>query len=99
MKVIINSQTQIQDEEGKQLSFSDLLKIVVNTPPEKGLNISAMRDRLKLFDILDKASVEISLEDSDFNLAKKLFDEYGWARPHKDIIALADHLADLAKTK
>lgn len=113
MKVIINKATLIQGPNKNFLLRSDLLKLVVNTPPEKGIPIAAMRDRIKILDVLDSCTSgsvgttvstgfegsDIHLEDAQFTSLKKLFDEYAWRAAHKDIIDLADHLDEVAKTK
>jgi hypothetical protein len=105
MKTIINKEVQIKDPDDNLMLRSDLLKIVTNTPPEKGLTITAMRERMKILDILDDCKganefkTEFTLEDAQFTLLKKLFDEYGWRTPHKELIELADHLDELSKIK
>jgi hypothetical protein len=113
MKTIINKEVKIKGVDGTLMLRSNLLNIVTNNPPERGLPIAAMKERMRILDALEictkgdvgataatgfKAS-DIQLEDADFNTLKKLFDEYGWLTPHKDIIELADHLDELSKTK
>jgi len=104
MKVITNKETNIKNGD-KMLTRGDLLMIVVNEPDPKGIKISEMRDRMRILDKLDNNSTdtefkaEISLEDADFTLLKKLFDNYGWLQTHPDILDLADHLDELSKTK
>lgn len=113
MKTIINSQVQIKDSSDKLMLRSDLLKIVANKAPERGLSITAMRERMRILDVLEKCTADdvfktaptghrasdITLEDADFNALKKLYNEYGWLAFHKDIIELADHLDELSKAK
>lgn len=99
MKTIINKEVKIKVQD-KLMLRSDLLSIVTNNPPERGLTISAMRERIKILDIIEKADKEdIMMEDAEFNTLKKLYDDYGWTAPHKDIIELADHLDELSKQK
>lgn len=100
MKTIINKEVKIKDLDDKLMLRSKLLIIVTNNPPERGLNISAMKERMRILEAIEKADKgDIVLEDADFNTLKRLFDEYGWTAPHKDIIELADHLDELSKTK
>jgi len=100
MKTIINKEVKIKGVDGNLMLRSNLLNIVTNNPPERGLPIAAMKERMRILDALEKADKgDITLEDADFNTLKKLFDEYGWLTPHKDIIELADHLDELSKTK
>jgi len=100
MKTIINKEVKIKGQDDKLMHRSNLLNIVTNNPPERGLPIAAMRERMKILEIIDKADKgNITLEDAEFNTLKRLYDEYGWLTPHKDIIELADHLDELSKTK
>jgi len=100
MKTITNKEVKIKDQDDKLMLRSNLLNIVANNPPERGLTISAMKERMKILDAIEKADKgDIELEDAEFNTLKKLYDEYGWLTPHKDIIELADHLEELAKPK
>ena len=103
MKTIINKEVDITSGGTTKMKRSGLLSIVLNTPPaNSGINIKLMRDRMKVLDILedaDKGDSVINLEDSPFQLVKKLFDEYPWTAIHKDILELADHLDELEKTK
>lgn len=100
MKTITNKEVKIKGQDDKLMLRSNLLNIVANNPPERGLTISAMKERIKILDAIEKADKgDIELEDAEFNTLKKLYDEYGWLTPHKDIIELADHLDELAKEK
>lgn len=100
MKTITNKEVKIKGVDGVLMLRSNLLNIVTNNPPERGLPIAAMKERIKILDAIEKADKgNITLEDAEFNTLKKLFDEYGWLTPHKDIIELADHLDELSKIK
>ena len=100
MKTIINKEVKIKGQDDKLMLRSNLLNIVTNNPPERGLPIAAMKERMKILEAIEKADKgDITLEDAEFNTLKKLFDEYGWLTPHKDIIELADHLDELSKIK
>ena len=100
MKTITNKEVKIKDQDGVLMLRSNLLNIVTNNPPDRGLHITAMKERIKILDAIEKADKgDIILEDAEFNTLKRLFDEYGWLTPHKDIIELADHLDELSKTK
>jgi hypothetical protein len=100
MKTITNKEVKIKGQDGALMLRSNLLNIVTNNPPERGLPIAAMKERIKILDAIEKADKgDITLEDAEFNTLKRLFDDYGWLTPHKDIIELADHLDELSKTK
>ena len=113
MKTIINKEVKIKGTDDKLMLRSNLLNIVANNPPERGLPIAAMKERMRILDAIEKCTkgdvgatastgfkaADIQLEDADFNTLKRLYDEYGWLTPHKDIIELADHLDELSKIK
>lgn len=100
MKTITNKEVKIKSPDDKLMLRSNLLNIVTNNPPERGLPISAMKERMRILDAIEKADKgDITLEDAEFTTLKRLFDEYGWLTPHKDIIELADHLDEVAKQK
>ena len=100
MKTIINKEVKIKGTDDKLMLRSNLLNIVTNNPPERGLTITAMKERMKILEAIEKADKgDIILEDAEFNTLKRLYDEYGWLTPHKDIIELADHLDELSKIK
>lgn len=100
MKTIINKETEVKSEKGN-MSRADLIKLVAENPiGDKGINTSEMRTRLKIIEAIEKAGTgDIVLEDAEFELLKRSYDVFPWARPHKHIIELADHLEDIAKTK
>jgi len=100
MKTIINKEVKIKGQDDKLMLRSNLLNIVTNNPPERGLTITALKERMRILEAIEKADTgDITLEDAEFNTLKRLYDEYGWLTPHKDIIELADHLDELSKTK
>lgn len=98
MKIVVNKTTTIKYRDNL-LSRVELLKLVVNHATERGITISDMRTRMRILDVLEGSGDNINIEDADFTLMKKLFDQYGWLQLHKDIIELADHLDELDKTK
>ncbi len=103
MKTITNKTTKIIDGSktpAVAFTHAELLKVVINFPPQAGFSVSEMRDRLRIWGFLDTATMEnkdILLEDADFNTLKAKFDEFKWTQVHEDIVALADHLDSLTK--
>jgi hypothetical protein len=99
MKTISNKEVKITTGEGL-MHRSDLFKIVINEPGERGIKISEQRERMRILDVIEKAGKgDLTLEDADFNKLKTLYDNYGWMAVHKDLTELADHLDELAKQK
>lgn len=100
-KTIENKPTEIK-VNGESLDRNGLFKLVINFPSEKGIPISEMRLRMRILDAIEvseKNKENLILEDNDFNLLKRLFDNFGWLQPHKDLLELADHLEELLKQK
>ena len=99
MKTIKNTVTKIKGLEDEFMTYGELLKIVANEPPEKGLKVEEMRERFRILDAIENCgSADINLEDADFNKLKSIYTNFAWLTTHKDLIALADHLDELAKT-
>lgn len=99
MKSIDNKTTVIvQVVEGKEskMTYHDLLKLIMNVPPQNGYTISEMRQRLKIYAELepDKKN-KINLEDADFAVLKKCVLDFKWAQAHKDIVAFVDHIESI----
>ena len=97
MKTIKNKQTSIRFQD-KLLSYGDLLSVVLDEPPNSGVKINEMRERMKILDKISAAKdADIELEDAEFSKVKLLFDAFGWPHNHKDLIGLSDHLEELIK--
>lgn len=99
MKTIKNCQTEVTDATGT-LDRKGIFKLIINAPSPQGINIQVMRERFRILDVLEKSEGEdIVLEDSDFNTLKKLFENFGFVKPHKHLTELADHLEEVSKQK
>lgn len=99
MKTIKNAKTEISSNVGV-LDRNELFKLILNEPTQQGINVNNMRERFRILDAIDKADGgDIKLEDNDFNTLKRMFDAYGFVKPHKHILELADHLEEVSKQK
>jgi hypothetical protein len=91
----------IRGPDGKILeaigAARQLYNIVSFPPPQKGLTLDDIRQRIPLCDKLIGADSVLVLEDSEYATLSEAFQEASWSGVSKDIIALADALAD-AKT-
>lgn len=102
MKRITNSKTSmmVQGIDG-DVYVSDMLMAVVNSPSKNGINILEMRNRISIIDAISKSEKPgfIDLENSEFDLTRKLFLEFGWLVSHKNLVEIADHLEEVSKQK
>lgn len=95
MKTLENKETTIvQNVDGsiKPLTYTDLLKICLNNPPQGGFSVTEMRQRLKIIDSLETANGKIKLEDADYVLTSTCVKDFKWAQMHKDILEFIDHV-------
>jgi hypothetical protein len=70
--------------------YKVLLKACVNQVPEKGLLPEAMRERLKLLDLIAEAGETLELEDADAAKLKELVSSMPWAFADKELLAFTD---------
>jgi len=99
MKTIKNEKTSMVIAENEPpVDRLELLSIVLNQPLARGMNMSEMRQRIKILDSIEASDKsELKLEDSDFSYMKKTFEEFNWLVPHKDLIKFSDHLETINK--
>lgn len=99
MKTIDNKTTNLSflvEGKEKKMTYKDILKLILDLPPEKGYSITEMRQRLKIYaEIEPDKKNKINLEDADFSILKKLVLDFKWAQHHKDIVAFVDHIESL----
>ncbi len=86
---IQNKKTSIKDGE-KELQYSDLLKIVTNSPMQGGFGFHDMKIRLKITDVLEKAAEAIHFEDADYAYLKPLVTNMKWNGISKDVISMTE---------
>jgi len=100
MKKIKNKQIVIND--GKEKSESSLVAEMAlsctKQPTEKGFDVSEMRKRMRVVDVLEKAIEKkektINLEDADYDELKKCVDSMRWAIVDKGILEFCDLIED-----
>lgn len=77
MKKTENKITSIQNGEGF-LTYSDLLKAVLNVTPQGGYTFEDIEIRLKIKKILEENNETIELEDSDYKYLQPLLNSMKW---------------------
>lgn len=83
-KIIIKSKDV--SEEEKDITVSELLKIIINTPKPGGLDFSEVRKAVKVLDKLSDADEIIELEDEEYRYAKERMDSHKWNVPTQEIL-------------
>lgn len=95
MKTILNKETRIPKTENETMRYSDLLSFCVQSPSQNGYSVQDMRQRIKLLDLIEDASNEIQIEDTDFIKLKELANAMIWGWVHKDIVDFIDYINSL----
>lgn len=109
MKTFINKATEITFKEpiskGSEelkvtnMTFADLAKMSLNSPPQGGWTTDEMRTRLKVTDKLEDITPEATVEFEDAEFAKIVeCSKIKWNFMHKDIVAYEDFLLATSKT-
>ena len=74
--------------EGQQFKAKDVLVQVLTLGGQQGMTFAEMRKRSKVIDVIEKAEGAVSLEDTDFDLLKRVFDGFVFAIRHPDLEAI-----------
>ena len=99
MKTIENKETSIKETaeaSSKNLTYCELLKLIMNVPPKEGYTISEMKMRLDIYAALVPSEKnEMSLEDAPFEIVKQSVNNFRWALVHKDVVDFVDYINSL----
>lgn len=99
MKTIENKETSIKEtaeESSKNLTYCELLKLIMNVPPKEGYSLSEMKTRLDIYAALVPSEKnEMSLEDAPFETLKQCVNNFRWATAHKDLVDFVDYINTL----
>ena len=79
---------------GGALGYSDILKMVINTPlnRERGFDANDMRTTIKIMDKIDAANGTLELEDTEHVALKQKLDAFPFAMAHRDLLDLIDEV-------
>ena len=72
--------------------YSDLLTECVNNAPEQGMKLKEIQKRLKLLDILEATTDELSFEIDDLTRIKKLVDDMTFGVVSKGIVQFIEDI-------
>lgn len=73
----------------KEPSAPEILKGVLENIP-RGARLDELRRRIRIMDVLEKASGSLTLEDADHALLKSVYAEFPFTRALPGIVALGD---------
>ena len=81
-----------QHGDSECLTYGDLLRVVLEAPPQQGLTIAEIRRRLPLLDRIDATEPgdSFGFAARDLTALRELFDAHRWGVLHRDIAALGD---------
>lgn len=76
------------------VEYREVLKTVVSRPldPQKGADITEMRESIRLLDALDAADGTLRLEDADYNLLTMKLKAFPWNVIDRRILQLIDDI-------
>lgn len=75
--------------------YRDVLKTVVSRPtdPQKGADITEMRQSIRVLDALDRANGTLELEDADYDVLKHKLETFAWNLVDRRIVQLMDDVS------
>src|SRR5215204_3468007 len=85
----------LPDEQTGPIDYAQVLREVVRRPldPQKGVDITEMRQSLRVLDALDKADGTLELEDSDYSHLMTKMDAMRWNLVDRRILQLIDDVS------
>lgn len=96
MKELLNKTTNLPVEEGKEkIQYSDIIKIVLDIPPQSGFSFSEMKKRERIANAVDRATDKIELEDADASNLKSMLDYVTLKIRHKDLVVFYEDVKAL----
>lgn len=90
MKVIENRQIEFSDVQ----NYAGLIRVCVSVPGQ-GIDLDAMRKRLRVLDALEKAGDTIEIEDADLKTVQECVKQMKWSVVHRDIVEFGDYIGGL----
>ncbi len=75
--------------------YSDLIMLCVKNPPQGGYDMTEMRKRIKVLDVIEKGGETLEFEDADFECVKNCVKNMRWGFAHQEIINFNDYISEL----
>jgi len=95
----ITVMTRLNGEINKAVSYHDLIKETLESPPPGGFSLEVMHPRLRILEVLHKAEGKnaVSLEEGDFELLHKLYKDMKFIVVSQGYKDFENHLDEVAK--
>lgn len=95
----ITVMTRLEGEVTKPVTYYDLIKETLETPPPGGFSLEVMHPRLRILTVLEKAKGKntVSFEEGDFELIRKLYKDMKFIVVSQGYEDFATHLDEVAK--
>ena len=97
----ITVMTRLNGEVNKAVSYYDLIKETLESPPPGGFSLEIMHPRLRILGVLHKAEGKntVSFDEGDFELIHKLYKEMKFIVVSQGYEDFKNHLDEVAKSK
>lgn len=92
MKTVENKKSEIP---GDAKNYSDLIMLCIKNTPQGGYDVSEMRKRIKIMDILEKGENTFEFEDADFKCVQECVKIMRWGFIHKEFVNFIDYISGL----
>lgn len=76
----------------QEATYKELIRSCLNNVPQGGLDPEAMRERIKVLEVLESACEVLEIEDAVAETLKKCVESMKWAVVNKDVLALCDEV-------
>lgn len=96
--VLCNKETSILKSKGKNLSYFEILKNLIDSTPVNGITIAQMKQDFNLIDKLDDNSEKTELSDEELNRIIEFVESTPFAIKHRDIIEMYDYIINIKKS-
>ena len=86
--------TYKENPDGKLVTTLSVMRTCAENTPQGGLDLTQIRARSKVLDVIEKAenekAVEVEMEDDIFETLKTCLKETRWVKPEKHLISFAE---------
>ena len=93
--VLCNKETSILKGEGKNLSYFEILKSLIDSTPVNGITISQMRQDFAIIDKLDESLENAKFSLDEINRIVEFVESTPFAIKHRDIITMYDYVVNI----
>ena len=96
--VLCNKETSILEGDEQYLTYSKILKSLIESSPSNGATIAQMKQDFTIIDKLEEDSINIDLSIDELNRLIEIVETTQFAVRHRDLINLYEDLIKIKKT-